>query len=154
MGKTPQVNPFNHETRREKKLRAKHSSRDLASQQTLTSLLNGTYRPPHMANHPRSSTSSRTSEDIGNSYQQDYHHAPDPDDDFEAESQSHIPHESHNCSVAATAALSSWGSIPWDVPSSIPNRPTSRFNFLNPEITAAVRDHDRNARENSELDGD
>ncbi|KAI7940332.1 hypothetical protein MJO28_013984 [Puccinia striiformis f. sp. tritici] len=152
MGKTPQVNPFNHETRREKKLRAKHSSRDLASQQTLTSLLNGTYRPPHMANHPRSSTSSRTSEDIGNSYQQDYHHAPDPDDDFEAESQSHIPHESHNCSVAATAALSSWGSIPWDVPSSIPNRPTSRFNFLNPEITAAVRDHDRNASHHRKAD--
>ncbi|KAH9449451.1 hypothetical protein MJO28_017382 [Puccinia striiformis f. sp. tritici] len=147
MGKTPLIDPFNHESRREKKLRAKHSARDLASQQTLSSLVNGTYQPPRMANHSRlrSSTSSRTSEDIGNSYQQEYHYVPDPDDHFEAESQSHIPHESHNRSVAATAALSSWGSIPWDVPSSIPNRPSSSFNLLNPEITAAVRDHDRNA---------
>ncbi|POW00265.1 hypothetical protein PSTT_13253 [Puccinia striiformis] len=100
----------------------------------------------------RSSTSSRTSEDIGNSYQQEYHYVPDPDNHFEAESQSHIPHESHNRSVAATAALSSWGSIPWDVPSSIPNRPSSSFNLLNPEITAAVRDHDRNASHHRKAD--
>lgn len=154
MGKTPLIDPFNHESRREKKLRAKHSARDLASQQTLSSLVNGTYQPPRMANHSRlrSSTSSRTSEDIGNSYQQEYHYVPDPDNHFEAESQSHIPHESHNRSVAATAALSSWGSIPWDVPSSIPNRPSSSFNLLNPEITAAVRDHDRNASHHRKAD--
>ncbi|KNE87877.1 hypothetical protein PSTG_18732, partial [Puccinia striiformis f. sp. tritici PST-78] len=49
-------------------------------------------------------------------------------------------------------ALSSWGSIPWDVPSSIPNRPSSSFNLLNPEITAAVRDHDRNASHHRKAD--
>ncbi|KAH9451281.1 hypothetical protein Pst134EB_018768 [Puccinia striiformis f. sp. tritici] len=105
MGKTPLIDPFNHESRREKKLRAKHSARDLASQQTLSSLVNGTYQPPRMANHSRlrSSTSSRTSKDIGNSYQQEYHYVPDPDNHFEAESQSHIPHESHNRSVAGNS---------------------------------------------------
>ncbi|POW01179.1 hypothetical protein PSTT_12675 [Puccinia striiformis] len=58
------------------------------------------------------------------------------------ESQSQI---AHHGTLAATSALSAWGSIPWDVPSSIPNRSAPGFNFLDPEITAAVRNRDRNA---------
>ncbi|KAI9612562.1 hypothetical protein H4Q26_007719 [Puccinia striiformis f. sp. tritici PST-130] len=87
---------------------------------------------------------------VGNTYQyHDHqhpnHYGPQPDDgdqDLMLESQSQI---AHHGTLAATSALSAWGSIPWDVPSSIPNRSAPGFNFLDPEITAAVRNRDRNA---------
>ncbi|KAI7938710.1 hypothetical protein MJO28_014289 [Puccinia striiformis f. sp. tritici] len=149
MAKGRKIDPFTHETRREK-----NTNRDSASQQTLASLVAGTYQPPRIGNHPRPSTSSFGSNssggDVGNTYQyHDHqhpdHYGPDQDDgdhDHMLESQSHI---AHHGSLAATSALSAWGSIPWDVPSSIPNRSSPEFNFLDPEITAAIRNRDRNA---------
>ncbi|KAI7943741.1 hypothetical protein MJO28_011269 [Puccinia striiformis f. sp. tritici] len=154
MGKGHKINPFHHETRREKKKREKNATRNSASQQTLTSLVDGTYQPPRIGNHPRAFTSSLGSNpsggDVGNTYQyHDHqhpnHYGPDQDDgdqDLMLESQSQI---AHHGTLAATSALSAWGSIPWDVPSSIPNRSAPGFNFLDPEITAAVRNRDRNA---------
>ncbi|POV96520.1 hypothetical protein PSTT_15593 [Puccinia striiformis] len=154
MGKGHKINPFHHETRREKKKREKNATRNSASQQTLTSLVDGTYQPPRIGNHPRAFTSSLGSNpsggDVGNTYQyHDHqhpnHYGPDQDNgdqDLMLESQSQI---AHHGTLAATSALSAWGSIPWDVPSSIPNRSAPEFNFLDPEITAAVRNRDRNA---------
>ncbi|KAI7939418.1 hypothetical protein MJO29_014154, partial [Puccinia striiformis f. sp. tritici] len=149
MAKGRKIDPFTHETRREK-----NTNRDSASQQTLASLVAGTYQPPRIGNHPRPSTSSFGSNssggDVGNTYQYHDHQHPDHygpdqdngDHDHMLESQSHI---AHHGSLAATSALSAWGSIPWDVPSSIPNRSSPEFNFLDPEITAAIRNRDRNA---------
>ncbi|KAI7945551.1 hypothetical protein MJO29_011939 [Puccinia striiformis f. sp. tritici] len=148
MGKGRKIDPFHHETRRQKKKREKDAPRDLASQQTLTSLVDGTYQPPRIGNHPRASTSSLRPDssggDVGNMDQHPDHYGPDHDDgdyDHMLDSQSHL---AHHGSLAATSALSAWGSIPWDVPSSIPNHPSPEFNFLDPKITAAVRNRDRN----------
>ncbi|KAI7933026.1 hypothetical protein MJO28_017857 [Puccinia striiformis f. sp. tritici] len=148
MGKGRKIDPFHHETRRQKEKREKDAPRDLASQQTLTSLVDGTYQPPRIGNHPRASTSSLRPDssggDVGNMDQHPDHYGPDHDDgdyDHMLDSQSHL---AHHGSLAATSALSAWGSIPWDVPSSIPNHPSPEFNFLDPKITAAVRNRDRN----------
>ncbi|POW17518.1 hypothetical protein PSTT_00396 [Puccinia striiformis] len=120
MGKGRKIDPFHHETRRQKKKREKDAPRDLASQQTLTSLVDGTYQPPRIGNHPRASTSSLRPDssggDVGNMDQHPDHYGPDHDDgdyDHMLDSQSHL---AHHGSLAATSALSAWGSIPWDVP--------------------------------------
>ncbi|KAH9474109.1 hypothetical protein Pst134EA_001154 [Puccinia striiformis f. sp. tritici] len=149
MGKIRKIDPFNHETPREKKKRGQEAARNLASQLTLASLVDGTYRPPRIGNHAPPSTSAR--EYRGDTYQdrdthQDHHHYTTHEDDGPNGNvdnpQSEITdHES----LAATSAFSSWGSIPWDVPSSIPNRSSPGFDFLDPEITAAVQNRDRNA---------
>ncbi|POV99957.1 hypothetical protein PSTT_13447 [Puccinia striiformis] len=144
------VDPFTHETPREKKSRSKHAARNLASQATLESLLDGTYQPPRIGNHPQPTTSNR--EYRGDTDQDTYQYGPDQDEDPGAEFQSRLPHDSQNGSLLVTAALSTWGSIPWDVPSSIANPSTNPFNFLNPEITAAVRDRDRNASHHRKAD--
>ncbi|KAH9455142.1 hypothetical protein Pst134EA_022621 [Puccinia striiformis f. sp. tritici] len=119
MGKGRKIDPFHHETRRQKEKREKDAPRDLASQQTLTSLVDGTYQPPRIGNHPRASTSSLRPDssggDVGNMDQHPDHYGPDHDDgdyDHMLDSQSHL---AHHGSLAATSALSAWGSIPWDL---------------------------------------
>ncbi|WAQ84513.1 hypothetical protein PtA15_5A83 [Puccinia triticina] len=122
--RTAKLNPFKHETVRERKKRLRHKDRDLLSRQTIESLKTGNFRPPAILPKSTNLANFRPYGDV----EQDDSQLEGPSGD----------------SMASPDLNSVWDSIPWDViaPSTVP-KPFGGLR-LDPTITAAIREHDRN----------
>ncbi|KAA1122377.1 hypothetical protein PGTUg99_037213 [Puccinia graminis f. sp. tritici] len=129
MARAAKFNPLKHETAGQKKRRLQHASRHHQSRTVFNSLLQGDYRPPILENQPQQSHSDglETEDD-----EQPHH--------FDI---NNPPEDNPVRPVESSEIHSIWGSIPWNIPSPAipPKRPL--FSVLNPETTAAIRQHDR-----------
>ncbi|KAA1125333.1 hypothetical protein PGTUg99_006968 [Puccinia graminis f. sp. tritici] len=129
MARAAKFNPLKHETAGQKKRRLQHASRHHQSRTVFNSLLQGDYRPPILENQPQHSHSDglETEDD-----EQPHH--------FDI---NNPPEDNPVRPVESSEIHSNWGSIPWNIPSPAipPKRPL--FSALNPETTAAIRQHDR-----------
>jgi hypothetical protein len=131
--------PFKPETASKKKKRIRYQERDAQSRRTLENLKAGTYQPPPIPPDPNTPwPSSSTVQDFGFSGDHE-------DINFGGEGVGDGP-------LASSLVDSAWDSIPWDVAA-----PTANFNltsglFLDPDISSAIREHDRNILHHSRAD--
>ncbi|KAA1092984.1 hypothetical protein PGT21_020031 [Puccinia graminis f. sp. tritici] len=140
MARISKSTPLKHETAREKKKRLRHAEHDSQALDTLTGLKRRTYQPPPIPqNH--SQPSSTTLEDFGQ--WDDNQHS--EHNDFHAEG----PPDG---TLVSSLVDSVWDSIPWEVKSSSNSANPNRGLFLDPQITASIREHDRNTIHNSQQD--
>ncbi|KAI9600236.1 hypothetical protein H4Q26_000013 [Puccinia striiformis f. sp. tritici PST-130] len=125
MGHLLKVNPFKHESRNEKKRKARHADRYVEEQKTLDALKQGNYHVliVDVDQQPPQAESDN-----------DYSYGHEQNSGDQSTSQ-----------VNTNDILSAWGSIPWDVISSSDDiQPSqSRYLLLDPSFIAAAQARDR-----------
>ncbi|KAI9607994.1 hypothetical protein KEM48_005591, partial [Puccinia striiformis f. sp. tritici PST-130] len=125
MGRLSKANPFKHESRNEKKRKARHADRYAEERRTLDALKQGNYHVPIA--------------DVD-------HQPPQAEIDIDYSDGHEVNSGDQSNSQLDTHDIrSAWGSIPWDVisPPNVIQPSQSRYLLLDPSFIAAARARDR-----------